>query len=44
MFLSIIVLNVFILSMIIIARHFENIDKSLTSAGGNLCTSEVIEK
>lgn len=44
MFLSIMVLNVFILSMIIIARHLEKIDKSLTSAGGNLWTREVIEK
>jgi hypothetical protein len=30
--------------MTIIALHFEKIDRSLTSAGGNLCTSEVIEK
>jgi hypothetical protein len=30
--------------MIIIARHLEKIDKSLTSAGGNLWTREVIEK
>ena len=41
---SIRVLRVFILSMIIIARHLLKIERSLTSEGGNLCISDVIEK